>query len=118
MAVFEVESWRAAPGKEKEHREAMRIWLDWVKNHRDLFKEWKSVRYFVKFIAGEATDRHFVMWEYDNLAAFEAYKERRKDYLGPYAEYKKADPYYKDVFDHSTMTIEVWKDLDRDLWLE
>ena len=83
-----------------------------------MFREWKSVRYFVKYIAGEESERHFIVWEYDSLCDFEKYKKRRADYKGPYAEYKKVDPYHKGVFDHNTMTIEVWKDMDRQLWIE
>jgi hypothetical protein len=118
MAIFEVESWYVKQGKEKEHDEAMRQWLKWVGEHRELFEEWKSVRYFTKYITGEGSGRNFVVWEYDSLAAFEAYKKKRGDYSGPYAEYKKNDPYYKDVFIHAGMTVEVWQDLDRDLWIE
>jgi hypothetical protein len=118
MAIFEVESWRVQQGKEKAQEEAMRQWLQWVNDHRELFKEWKSVRYFVKYIAGEESGRFFVVWEYDSLSAFEAYKARRSDYSGPYEEYKKNDPYYKDLFIHSSMKVEVWQDLDRDLWIE
>jgi hypothetical protein len=118
MAIFEMESWHIAEGKEEEHAEAMRAWLNWVKSHPPLFKEWKSVRCFVKTIAGEESDRHFIVWEYDSLADFEAYKERRKDYAGPYAEYKKVDPFHKGVFNHAGMKVEVWKDIDRDLWIE
>src|SRR6266481_5337691 len=104
MAVFEVESWFVAEGKEHEHDAAMRDWLQWIGQHRALFKEWKSVRYFIKR-------------EYDSLADFEAYKKRRANYEGPYAEYKKHDPYYKNVFVHIGMKVEVWNDKDRDLWL-
>ena len=118
MAVFEVESWKVAEGKDQEHAAAMRQWLSWVKEHRELFGEWKSVRYFVKYVAGQDSGRHVVIWEYDSLTAFEAYKKRRQDYSGPYEEYKKNDPYYKDVFDHSEMTMEFWNDVDRDLWIE
>ncbi len=118
MTVFEVESWLVAEGKETQHQEAMRRWLRWVNAHLELFLDWKSVRYFVKTIAGEETDRHFVVWEYESLAAFEAYKKRRGDYTGPYEEYKKNDPYYQGVFSHGTMRLEVWKDLERDLWIE
>ena len=118
MAVFEVESWLVAGGKEKEHAEALRIWFAWINDHRKLFKEWKSVRYFSKYIAGEQTERHVMIWEYDSLAAFEAYKKRRADYPGPYAEYKQVDPYHKGVFDHSGLRVEVWHDHNRDLWLE
>ena len=118
MAIFEMESWYVAEGKQKEHDEAMRIWMKWVKEHQQLFKEWKSLRYFVKYIAGEESERHFIIWEYDSLAAFEGYKKRRADYTGPYEEYKKVDPYYKGVFNHAGMKVEVWKELDRDLWIE
>lgn len=118
MAVFEVESWLVAEGKDHEHEVAMRRWLAWVKEHRDLFPEWKSVRYFERHIAGDNSGRHLIMWEYENLASFEAYKARRKDYEGPYKEYKENDPYYKGVFIHSRMTVEFWKDRERDLWIE
>jgi hypothetical protein len=118
MAIFEMESWRVAEGKEEQHTQAMRQWLRWVREHRDLFREWKSVRYFVKTIAGEESDRHFIMWEYESLADFEAYKKRRGDYQGPYAEYKKNDPYYMGVFSHADMKVEVWKDVERDFWIE
>ncbi len=96
----------------------MRRWLKWVNEHRELFREWKSVRYFVKDVAGEESGRHFIMWEYDSLADFEAYKKRRGDYQGPYEEYKENDPYYKNLFIHSRMTVECWRGLERDLWIE
>jgi hypothetical protein len=118
MAVFEVESWTVKEGKEEEHAQAMRQWLQWVKDHRELFSEWKSVRYFNKYVAGEESGRHLVIWEYESLTAFESYKNRRKDYEGPYKEYKVNDPYYKGVFDHSRMKMEFWHDVDRDLWIE
>jgi hypothetical protein len=116
--VFEVESWQVTEGREEEHREAMCRWLHWVNDHRGLFPEWKSVRYFVKTIAGEESERHLIIWEYDSLADFEAYKNRRGDYKGPYEEYKRNDPYHQGVFNHSSMKVELWKDLERDLWIE
>jgi hypothetical protein len=118
MAVFEVESWLVSGGKEEEHDESICQWFKWVNDHRELFKEWKSVCYFVKTIAGEESNRHFMMWEYESLADYEAYKKRRSDYKGPYEQYKKNDPYYMDVFDHSSMELEFWKDVNRDLWIE
>ena len=118
MAVFEMESWTVAEGKEQEHDESMRRWLQWVRTHRELFREWKSVRYFVKTVAGNESGRRFVIWEYDSLADFEAYKKRRGDYHGAYAEYRKNDPYHQDVFVHATMGGEFWRDQDRDLWIE
>lgn len=118
MAAFEMESWFVVPGREKQHDAAMRGWLTWVREHRDLFKEWKSVRYFVKHVAGNDSDRHFILWEYASLADYEAYKERRANYSGPYTEYRKVDPYYMDLFDHTRMGLEFWRDKERDLWIE
>lgn len=118
MAVFEVESWRVAEGKAEEHEMWMRRWLEWVNGHMELFPEWKSVRYFVKTIAGDESERHVVVWEYESLAAFEAYKERRGEYEGPYEEYRRNDPYHQGVFDHRSMRVEVWRDLERGLWIE
>jgi hypothetical protein len=118
MAVFEVETWLVAEGKDAEHAIELRRWLQWVKDHRDLFPEWKSVRYLEKTVAGDDTGRHMIIWEYDSMAAFEGYKARRKDYEGPYKEYKENDPYHKGVFIHHLMTVEFWKDQERDLWIE
>ena len=118
MAVFEVETWYVKEGKEKEHDEWMRRWLKWVHDHRELFPEWNSLRYFDKHTAGDDSGRRMIIWEYDSFTAYETYKTRRKDYAGPYAEYKENDPYYQGVFIHDRMTMEFWKDLERDLWLE
>ncbi len=118
MAIFEAESWLITEGKDKEHDEEMRRWLKWVSEHRDLFPEWKSVPYFEKHTVGDQTGRRFVVWEYESFTDYEKYKTRRKDYDGPYKEYKENDPYYKGVFIHSRMELEFWRDLERDLWVE
>ena len=96
----------------------MRGWLKWINDHRKLFPEWKSVRYFSKYVAGEESGRFFVIWEYDSLSEFESYKKRRSGYKGPYTEYKNNDPYYMSVFDHRGMKVEFWIDEERDLWIE
>lgn len=64
------------------------------------------------------SERHFIIWEYDSLADSKNPQKRRGDYKGPYVEFKKNDPYYMGVFDHSSMRIEVWKEIDRNLWIE
>ena len=118
MSVFEAESWFIAEGKDKEQGIEMRRWLLWVKEHRELFPEWKSVRYFDLHAAGDDSGRKMILWEYDSFTAYENYKTRRKDYEGPYKEYKENDPYYKGLFIHSRMKVEYWKNLERDLWIE
>ena len=118
MAIFESESWLIAEGKHMEHDEEMHRWFKWVNEHRELFPEWKSVRYFEKHAAGDDSGRRMMIWEYDSFTAYEKYKTRRKDYEGPYKEYKENDPYYKGVFIHSRMRVEFWKDLERELLIE
>ena len=83
MAIFESESWLIAEGKHKEHDEEMYRWFKWVNEHRELFPEWKSVRYFEKYAAGDDSGRRMMIWEYDSFTAYEKYKTRRKDYEGP-----------------------------------
>ena len=51
-------------------------------------------------------------------SSYEAFKARRADYPGPYAEYKENDPYYKGVCMHDRMGLEFWRDRERDLWIE
>ena len=52
------------------------------------------------------------------MADYETYKKRRANYTGAYEEYKKNDPYYMDLFEHSDMGLEFWEDQERDLWIE
>ena len=118
MSVFEVESWLVAEGMQEKHDEEMRRWMKWVHDHRELFPEWQSLRFFNKHIAGNDSGRNVVIWEYNNYTEFEQYKTRRKDYEGPYKEYKENDPYYKGVFIHHMMGYEFWRDQERDLWIE
>ena len=118
MAIFEAESWFIAEGKHKEHDEEMHRWFKWVNEHQALFPEWKSVRYFEKHAAVDDSGRRMMIWEYGSFTDYENYKTRRKDYEGPYKEYKENDPYYKGVFIHSRMRVEFWKDLERELWIE
>ena len=118
MAIFEAESWFITEGKHKEHDEEMHRWFKWVNEHQALFPEWKSVRYFEKHAAGDDSGRRMMIWEYDSFTDYEKYKTRRKDYEGPYKEYKENDPYDKGVFTHSRMRFEFWKVLERELWIE
>ncbi len=89
----------------------MRQWLQWVNDHREFFREWKSVQYYIKKVSGEETRRQFLIWEYDNLTEYEAYKKRRSEYKRPYAEFKQNDPYHMGVFPHSNMRVEFWEDI-------
>ena len=36
MPVFEVETWKVKPGKEKDNEQALRTWMKWVGEHKEL----------------------------------------------------------------------------------
>ena len=60
----------------------------------------------------------FIMvFEYDSLEGHHAYKERRKNWDGPYEAYKKVDP-YQEFFDLETVTTEYWQPLETDRWYQ
>jgi hypothetical protein len=116
MSIVEVETWLIAPGNEEQHHEIIRRWAAFVQDHRELFEGWRSVRYYRQVAApdGEPTGRYVMLFEYESMEARNAYKERRKDFQGPYAEYKKVDPYQ--FFDHSSVTVEHWEPQEEGIW--
>lgn len=119
MSLFEVETWRPKAGYEKEHDDMVRRWFAYVEAHHDeMFPEWKSARCFreVEKDTGEPTGRYMMIFEYHTHKGFLAYKDRRKDWSGPYAEYKKVDPYQ--FFDLETVTVTHWEPREKGLWLD
>jgi hypothetical protein len=118
-SFFDVVSWSPLPGRQAAHDETMRQWFDFVRrNHDDLFAEWRAVRYYQgqDRQTGAARDRFMMIFEYNHREGFLAYKERRRDYAGPYAEYLKIDPFVH--FDEETKTVEYWQPEELDLWLD
>lgn len=118
MHFLEYETWRLKEGvDETAYRESIRNWFNYLKkNKENLFPEWVSAKYYQK------TDREanptgvFVMiFEYNSIEGHHAYKERRKNWDGPYAEYKKYDP-YQEFFDLDTVTTEYFQPLETDVW--
>jgi hypothetical protein len=57
-----------------------------------------------------------MLFEYVSHEGFLAYKERRKDWSGPYEAYKAVDPYQ--FFDLETVTEQYWMPEEQDLWLD
>jgi hypothetical protein len=109
MSFIELETWIPKKGEEEKHHEMVRTWIAFVKEHRDeLFPEWKSVRYYrqQERYSGKETGRYMMIFEYYDHPRFMAYKERRKNWDGPYAAYKEVDPYQ--YFDMETVTESYW----------
>ena len=107
MSFFEVETWTVQEGCQADHDVMIRRWFAYLRAHHDeMFPEWKSARYFrqVDRATGEPTGRYVMLFEYHSHEGFLAYKERRKDWSGPYAEYKEVDPYR--FFEIETVTEE------------
>ena len=117
-SFIEFETWRIKPEFQDQHDDMIRRWFNFVKEHQmELFPEWKSIRYFHETDRdGNATGMYIMLFEFHSRDGHHAYKERRKDWSGPYADYKKVDPYQ--YFDLDTVTTDYWVPLEQELWSE
>ncbi|SVB53395.1 uncharacterized protein METZ01_LOCUS206249 [marine metagenome] len=118
MSFFALETWIPLPDKKVDHDDMIRRWFVYVEEHqKEMFQEWKSARYFkeVDRETGEHSGRYMMIFEYLDREGFLAYKERRKDWSGPYAEYKKVDPYQ--FFRLDTVTETFWESGEEPLGL-
>ncbi|HRW03929.1 MAG TPA: hypothetical protein P5121_02465 [Caldilineaceae bacterium] len=115
-SFIEYETWRIAPGNEAAHEAIIRQWFDFVRTHHaDLFAEWKAARYFRQTDRdGQPTGVYIMLFEFHSLEGHHAYKERRKDWSGPYAAYKAVDPYA--LFAPGSVTTEYWQPLETERW--
>jgi hypothetical protein len=118
VSFIEVESWEIAAGKQSEHDEMIRRWFRYVQEHHpEMFAEWKSARYYRQIDKeGRPTGRYVMLFEFYSVEGHHAYKARRKDWSGPYADYKKVDPY--ELFDHSSVKMEYWEPQETALWFD
>ena len=118
MSFIEVETWKIKAGNEEAHHQMIRDWFRYVKSHHpDMFAEWKSARYYRQVDReGQPDGTYIMMFEFFSLEGHHAYKERRKDWSGPYEEYKTVDPYQ--FFDQDTVTMDFWEPQETELWFE
>ncbi len=118
MAFIEFETWRVAAGNQAEHDQMIRDWFDFVRdNHAALFAEWKSARYYRETDRdGNPTGLYIMLFEFHSIEGHHAYKERRKDWDGPYEAYKQVDPYQ--LFEPNSVTTDYWQPLESDSWLD
>ncbi len=118
MSIIEYETWTIKEGVQEAHDDMIRRWFAYVQEHHlSLFFEWKSAKYY-RFVDrnGQPTGRYLMLFEFISMEGLHAYKERRKNWDGPYEEYKKYDPYQ--YFNIETVTTEYWEPLEQDLWLD
>ncbi len=119
MSSFvEFETWRIKPEFEAQHDDMIRRWFDFlVTRQQELFAEFKSIRHYQQVDRdGNPTGTYIMLFEFHSLEGHHAYKARRKDWSGPYAEYKKVDPYQ--FFDIDSVTTEYWEPREEALWVD
>ncbi|MCA9999084.1 MAG: hypothetical protein KDE56_25145 [Anaerolineales bacterium] len=116
MSFIEFETWQIKEGNEAAHDEMIRQWFAFVRQHHaELFAEWKSARYFRQTDRdGNPTGTYIMLFEFYSREAHHAYKERRKNWSGPYAAYKAVDPYQ--FFKLETVTTEYWEPQETEAW--
>lgn len=120
MRFLEYETWRLKKDIDMEAYD--KIIKDWfafvVKNRQELFPEWVSARYYRKTDRdGNPNGLFVMMFEYESLEGHHAYKERRKDWDGPYEAYKAVDP-YQEFFELDSVTTEYLQPQEVESWFD
>ena len=120
MRFLEYETWRLKKDIDMEAYD--KIIKDWfafvVKNRQELFPEWVSAKYYRKTDRdGNPNGLFVMMFEYESLEGHHAYKERRKDWDGPYEAYKAVDP-YQEFFDLDSVTTEYLQPQEVESWFD
>lgn len=120
MRFLEYETWKLKDGINLDDYDQMiKDWFKFLVEHKEeMFAEWVSAKYYRKTdIDGNPTGVFVMIFEYDSIEAHHAYKERRKNWDGPYEEYKKVDP-YQFFFDLESVTCEYLQPLQTDSWFD
>ena len=120
MRFLEYETWRLKKDIDMEAYD--KIIKDWfafvVKNRQELFPEWVSAKYYKKTDRdGNPNGLFVMMFEYESLEGHHAYKERRKDWDGPYEAYKAVDP-YQEFFELDSVTTEYLQPQEVESWFD
>lgn len=120
MRFLEYETWRLKKDIDMEAYD--KIIKDWfafvVKNRQELFPEWVSAKYYRKTDRdGNPNGLFVMMFEYESLEGHHAYKERRKDWDGPYEAYKAVDP-YQEFFELDSVTTEYLRPQEVESWFD
>lgn len=120
MRFYEYETWKLKEDVVYEdYDKLISDWFKFLTEHKEeMFAEWVSAKYFRQTDReGNPTGTYIMVFEYDSLEGHHAYKERRKNWDGPYEEYKKVDP-YQYFFNLDTVTTEYWQPMQADNWFD
>ena len=120
MRFLEYETWRLKKDIDMEaYDKIIKDWFSFVvKNRQELFPEWVSAKYYRKTDRdGNPNGLFVMMFEYESLEGHHAYKERRKDWDGPYEAYKAVDP-YQEFFELDSVTTEYLQPQEVESWFD
>ena len=120
MRFLEYETWRLKKDIDMEaYDKIIKDWFAFVVNNRqELFPEWVSAKYYRKTDRdGNPNGLFVMMFEYESLEGHHAYKERRKDWDGPYEAYKAVDP-YQEFFELDSVTTEYLQPQEVESWFD
>ena len=112
MPIYLVEMWIPKDGKERECLEVSRRVLEYIKTHRDEFRERKSHRLFRVFIGDKPW---FIdVQEYEDLRSMEELDRK----IARDRQYLELIKEWKECIDARESRALILFDIHRDLWIE
>jgi hypothetical protein len=87
----------------------IRRWFAMVREHHaELLAEWESARYYRQVLReGKPTGTYIMLFESHGRDGRRAYKERRKEWSGPY-----------ELFEPGTVVAKYWEPQETERWFE
>jgi hypothetical protein len=114
MAVFLLDMWTVAKGKEAENEEVVRQILQYGGTHPEAFNLVKSLRCFRQSIGGKPPGKFVLVTEFASLHDMEEFfKKIRED-----SEWRKIERKWRSVMEQAFSESLLWVDAFRELWTE
>jgi len=114
MAVFLLDMWTVAKGKEAENEEVVRQILQYGGTHPEAFNLVKSLRCFKQSIGGKPPGKFVLVTEFASLHDMEEFFKRIKDD----SEWRKIERKWRSVMEQAFSESLLWTDVFRELWTE
>ncbi|MEM3874464.1 MAG: hypothetical protein QXU45_04965 [Candidatus Bathyarchaeia archaeon] len=114
MAVFLLDMWTVAKGKEAENEDVVKQILQYGGKHHETLQLVKSLRCFRQSIGGKPPGKFVLVTEFASLHEMEeSFKKIRED-----SEWRKIERKWREVMDHTSSESLLWSDVFRELWKE
>lgn len=114
LAIFLLDTWVPAKGKEKDNEEVVKKILQYGATHADISKYVKSLRYFRHGIGGRPPGRRVLITEFASLSDMDTFFNK----LGKETEWREITQEWRDVMEQTTVETLLWNDQHRKLWTE